>query len=95
MLTDTELSQHLDPELKSAFIAEAAAAERLPAEILRELVQDFVTRQQEAREHDEWFRAEVEAGLREADDPTVARIPHEEVVARWQLQRAELMKRLA
>jgi hypothetical protein len=56
MLTDAELSGQMNPELKGAFIAEAAAAERPAAEILRELVQ---------------------AGLREADDSMVVRIPHE------------------
>ncbi|HMG51594.1 MAG TPA: hypothetical protein VK597_13405 [Inquilinus sp.] len=45
------------------------------------------------QELDARFRAEVEQGLREADDPTVERIPHEEVSANWRRQRAELLKR--
>jgi hypothetical protein len=35
----------------------------------------------DAGEHDAWFRAEVEQGLREADDPATKWIPHEQVVA--------------
>jgi hypothetical protein len=31
--------------------------------------------------------------MREADDPNVKRIPHEEVAADWRRQRAELVKR--
>ncbi len=43
--------------------------------------------------HDAWFGAEVAKGLREADDPTVRRIPHEEIASSWHRQRAELLKR--
>ena len=45
------------------------------------------------REHDAWFRAEVEQGMREADDPSIKRIPQEEVSAWWRRERAELVKR--
>jgi hypothetical protein len=31
--------------------------------------------------HDRWFRAEVEAGLREANNPTAVTIAHEQVMA--------------
>lgn len=50
-------------------------------------------RQQNPREHDAWFRGEVEQGQREADDPAVRRIPHDEVRSIWHRQRAELAKR--
>ena len=36
---------------------------------------------------------EVAQAMLEADDPNVKRIPHEEVVAKWRRQRAELVKR--
>lgn len=48
-----------------------------------------------AREHDAWFRAEVEQGMRDADDPAVKRIAHDEVAARWRRQRAALVKQAA
>jgi hypothetical protein len=38
-------------------------------------------RAHEAAAHDRWFRAQVEEGLREADDPAIAGIPHEQVMA--------------
>jgi hypothetical protein len=56
-------------------------------------MRDFVKRQREAREHDAWFRAEVERGIREADDREVKRIPHEEVASNWRRQRAMLVRR--
>jgi predicted transcriptional regulator len=45
----------------------------------------------EAVEHDAWFRAEVEQGLAEAARPDVSLLEHEDVVARWRIQRAELL----
>lgn len=84
----------LEPELREQFMAEAAAAHRPASQIVRDFMRDFVRQQREAREHDTWFRAEVEQALREADDPGVRRIPQDEVSARWQRQRAELMRRV-
>jgi putative SOS response-associated peptidase YedK len=46
----------------------------------------------ERAEHDAWFRAEVEQSLKEADDPNVELIPHEEVVRKWQAHGAELIE---
>ena len=45
------------------------------------------------RQHADWFQGEVERALREADDPTAIRIPNEEVKAKWNQQRVELVKR--
>jgi hypothetical protein len=45
-------------------------------------------------EQDAWFRAEVEQGMREADDPAVTRIPHEKIASNWRRQRAALVKRV-
>jgi hypothetical protein len=35
----------------------------------------------EAAAHDRWFRAQIEAGLHEADDPKTVRYSHEQVMA--------------
>lgn len=83
----------LEPELREQFMAEAAAADRPASQIIREFMRDFVRQQRAAREHDDWFRAEVERGMREADDPSVKRIPQEEISAKWRRHRAELVKR--
>lgn len=83
----------LEPELREQFMAEAAAADRPASQIIREFMRDFIRQQRAAREHDEWFRAEVEQAMREADDPNVKRIPQEDASAEWHRQRAELVKR--
>jgi HPt (histidine-containing phosphotransfer) domain-containing protein len=61
------------PKPSRQLAAEAAAADRSASELVRELVGDFIERQRQAREHDAWFRAEVEQGLREADDSSTMR----------------------
>jgi hypothetical protein len=38
-------------------------------------------RADEAAEYDKWYRAEVEQGLKEADDPAVEKIPHAQAMA--------------
>jgi hypothetical protein len=38
-------------------------------------------RAHEAAAHDRWFRAQVEGGLREADEPGAVTLPHEQVMA--------------
>ena len=73
----------LDAELRDQFVAEAEATDRPASQVVREFMHEFVSRQREARGHDAWFRGEVEQGLREADDPGVRRIPHEEVALGW------------
>ena len=50
----------------------------------------YVAEQQAARDHDAWFRAEVEQALREANDPATIMVPHEQVAEDWRRQRAEL-----
>ncbi len=47
----------------------------------------------EAAAHDKWFRAQVEIGLAEADDPAAEWVSNEEANASWAKKRAELAKR--
>lgn len=82
----------LEPELRDQFMAEAAAVHRPASQLVRDFMRDFVERQRKAREHDAWFRAEVQQAMREADDPQVRRIPQDEVASNWRRQRDELAK---
>ncbi|MEA1652334.1 antitoxin of toxin-antitoxin stability system [Nitrospirillum sp. BR 11164] len=93
MAKEAMFTLKLEADLRDQFMAEAEAAHRPASQIVRDFMRDFVRQRQEARQHDAWFRAQVEQGLREADDPSVARIPHEQVKADWRQQRAELLKR--
>lgn len=87
------LSVEVDAELRDQFMAEAEAADQPAAQVLGELMREFIERKRQAREHDAWFRAEVEQGLREADDPSTVLVEHEDVVEGWRRQRAEWAER--
>lgn len=47
----------------------------------------------QAAAYDKWFRAEVEEGLKEADDPATQWVSNEDAKKSWAEQRAELAKR--
>ncbi|MBP0579351.1 antitoxin of toxin-antitoxin stability system [Labrys sp. LIt4] len=93
MSKETMFTLKLEPELRNAFMAEAEAAHRPASQVVRELMREFIERQQQAREHDAWFRSEVAQAMREADDPSVARISQDEVSNNWRRQRAQLVER--
>ncbi|MBS0554384.1 MAG: antitoxin of toxin-antitoxin stability system [Proteobacteria bacterium] len=79
----------LEPELRAEFMAEAAATHRPASQILRELMREFVQRQREAREYDEFLRTKV-ADAREqirAGDYASA----DDVEARFAARRAQLL----
>ena len=85
----------LEADLRDAFMKEAEESHRPASQIVREFMRDFVKKQQEARDYDEWFRADVEQALREADDPNTKWFTHEEVQERMRTQRESLLQRLA
>ncbi len=95
MAKDAMFTMKLEAGLRDSFMEEAATFERPASQIVREFMRDFVESRRQAREHDAWFRAEVEQGLREADDPNVVLIPHAEVELGWQKFRADLVRRIA
>ena len=61
MLKEAVFTMKLEPELRADFIAEAEAADRPASQIMRELMRDYVRRQREARQYDEFLREKVEA----------------------------------
>ena len=62
MSKEAVFTMKLEPELRAEFMSEAEAAHRPASQILRELMREFVQRQREAREDDEFLRRKVEAG---------------------------------
>ncbi len=94
MSKDAVSTMKIEPELRDAFMAEAAASHRPASQIVREAMREFIDKQKKQREYDAWFIAEVEEGLREADDPNTVWIPHEEVKANMEAQRQRFLTRI-
>lgn len=95
MADEATFAVNVDASLRDAFLVAAEQAHLLPADLVRAFMQDFIARQRDAGAHDAWMRAEIAQGLREADDPGVRRIPHQEIAAAWRRQRAELERQVA
>jgi predicted transcriptional regulator len=60
MLKEAVFTMKLEPELRADFIAEAEAADRPASQIMRELMRDYVRRQREARQYEEFLRKKVD-----------------------------------
>jgi len=88
-MPETTFTFRVDQALKTPFTAAAHAIARPGSQLLRDFMRDYVER----AEHDAWFREEVEQSLREADDPNVDLIPHEDVVRKWKARRVEHIKK--
>lgn len=62
MSKEAVFTMKLEPELRADFMAEAEAAHRPASQILRELMREFVQRQREIREYDEFLGRKIDAG---------------------------------
>lgn len=74
MTTKAVFTMKLDPELRDAFMAEAAAADRPAAQVVRELMRSYIERRRQDREYDDYLqrkvdtaRADVAAGRSHSD----------------------------
>jgi hypothetical protein len=60
--------------------------------IVREFMRGVAHGRRKARDQDRRLRGEIEQGMREADDPTVERIPNRRIEENWRRRRAVLVK---
>jgi predicted transcriptional regulator len=93
-MTDSTFTFRVDDDLKTAFAETAKAQDRTAAQLLRVLMREAVEQSQARRDYDKWFDEEIDAALKEADDPNTEWVPHEVVKQDMARQRAELLARL-
>ncbi len=60
MTKEAVFTMKLEPDLRAQFMAEAQAAHRPASQVLRDLMREYVQRQRQAREYDEFLRRKVE-----------------------------------
>jgi predicted transcriptional regulator len=60
MAKDAVFTMKLEPELRDAFVAAAEAADRPASQIVREMMRDFVAKDRERQEYNEFYRRKVE-----------------------------------
>ena len=88
MPKEAVFTMKLEPDLRDAFMTEAQASHRPASQILRELMREFVQRQRQAREYDDFLlqkvqtaRTSMQAGLG---------ISNDEVEAQFSQRRAQV-----
>jgi len=83
----------VDAGLKDEFSAAAKSRDRTGAQLLRDFMRDFVRQQQDAAEHDAWFRRQVQIGLDAANAVDI--ISAEEIEAEAAAWRMETRRKMA
>ena len=91
-MSEATFTFRVDEALKNDFASAAKARDRTGAQLLRDFMRDFVKQQQEATEHDSWFRREVQIGLDAANVGDV--VSAEEVEAEAVAWRAETRRKM-
>lgn len=91
-MNEATFTFRVDEGLKSEFTTAAKSSDRNAAQVLRGFMRDYVRQQQEAAEHDAWFRRQVQIGLDAANAGDL--IPGDEVEAKFAAKRAETRRRL-
>lgn len=92
-MSEATFTFRVEEKLKSEFSQAAKSRDRSGAQLLRDFMRDFVRQQQEAAEHDAWFRRQVQAGLDAANSGDV--ISAETVEAEAVAWRAETRLKMA
>jgi predicted transcriptional regulator len=67
MPKEAVFTMKLEPELRTAFMAAAAAADRPASQILREMMRSYIQQQRESREYEAFLRAKVTAARRSVE----------------------------
>ena len=91
-MSDATITFRVDEGLKDQFSTAAKSRDRTGAQLLRDFMRDFVKQQQEATEHDIWFRRQMQIGLDSANVGHL--IPAAEVEAEFAAKRAATRRRL-
>lgn len=88
MPKEAVFTMKLEPDLREAFMSEAQAAHRPASQVLRELMREFVQRQRQAREHDDFLEQKVQAARNSIQ--AGLGIANEEVEAQFAARRAKV-----
>jgi predicted transcriptional regulator len=76
----------LEPDLRADFMAAAEASHRPASQVVREMMREFVKRQQDQSDHDAFLRQKVEAARASVDEGRGR--PNEAVEAEFAARRA-------
>lgn len=91
-MNESTFTFRVDDALKSQFAQAAKSRDRSGAQLLRDFMREFVQQQEEAAEHDAWFRRQVQIGLNSANAGNL--VSAAEVEAKFAARRASTRRRI-
>ena len=89
-MVEATLTFKVGDKLKDEFVAAAALQGHSPDMLLCSFMHSYIEAVQDSTDYAEWFRQEVEAGIRDCRDGRI--LTQEEVTARAEKRTARLMK---
>jgi len=91
-MTEATFTFRVEEELQQRFTIAAKARDRTGAQLLRDFMRDFVQTQQDAADHADWFRRQVQAGLESASAGKL--VPAGDVEAEFAKRREQTLQRV-
>lgn len=91
-MNESTFTFRVDDALKKQFTQAAKSRDRSGAQLLRDFMREFVQQQEEAAEHDAWFRRQVQIGLNSANAGNL--VSAAEVEAKFAARRASTRRRI-
>ena len=91
-MNESTFTFRVDDALKSQFAQAAKSRDRSGAQLLRDFMREFVQQQEEAAEHDAWFRRQVQIGINSANAGNL--VSAAEVEAKFAARRASTRRRI-
>ncbi|MEO5344186.1 MAG: hypothetical protein H7842_12785 [Gammaproteobacteria bacterium SHHR-1] len=91
-MSEVTFTFRVDEALKSQFSTAAKERDRTGAQLLRDFMREYVRHQEDAAEHDAWFRRQVQIGLYSANNGNL--IPSAEAEAKFAAKRAATHRRI-
>lgn len=88
MPKEAVFTMKLEPALRDEFMSEAQATHRPASQILRELMREFVQRQRQAREYDDFLNSKVQVAR--ASIQAGEGVTNDEVEAQFSARRAKV-----
>jgi predicted transcriptional regulator len=91
-MSEATFTFRVDEDLKNEFSNAAKVRDRTAAQLLRDFMRDYIRQQEDAKQHDTWFRQQVQEGLDSANAGNL--ISSSEVEAAFAARRALTRRRL-
>lgn len=89
MSREVIFTMKLDAELRDTFMAEAATDDRPAAQLVRELMRNYIEQRRQAREYDAYLHSKVEVAR--TDKAAGRVITNEEIEAEFSVARDEFL----